>query len=245
MFDHARPHYNTGELRVKATLTQKTYFRLREKLTHGELPAGAQLVNRTLAKEFGSSLSPVREAINRLAEEGLVTQVAGAGAFVREISRRDLEEAYIVREAVEGCAAAEAALNIGPREVEHLDEVCAHWLALVRAIRRQPDKMATVEQRTRWADLDSEFHAILVAASNNRLLEKIVSENRLLSTVFKATRNVPEVTSLSAAAWTWRDHALLVRAMRRRDPDWARELMVHQIRKGRRLVLEFLRQKDQ
>jgi len=82
-----------------------------------------------------------------------------------------------------------------------------------------------------------------VAASRNRLLEKIISENRLLSTVFKTTRNVPGVTSLRAAAWTWREHALLIRAMRRRDPEAARALMVCQIRNGRRLVLEFICQK--
>jgi len=230
---------------VKATIAQKAYIRLREKLARGELPTGAQLVNRTLAKEIGSSLSPIREAINRLAKEGLVTQVAGAGAFVRVVSRRDLEEAYVVREAVEGCAAAEAAQNIGPRELRQLEEICDRWLALVRDIRQQPDKIAAAEQRAQWSDLDEEFHAILVAASHNQLLEKIVSENRLLSTVFKATRNIPEVTTLRAAAWTWRDHALLVRAMKQRDPERARTLMVHQIRKGRRLVLEFLRETSQ
>jgi len=227
---------------MKPTLAEKSYFRLREKLTRGELPAGTQLVNRTLAREFGSSLSPVREAINRLAKDGLITQVAGAGAFVREVSRNDLDEAYIVREAVEGCAAAEAARNIGARQLEELDETCERWLGLVRAIRRQPDKMATAQQRSEWSEIDEHFHAVLVAASHNRLLEKIVSENRLLSTVFKATKNVPEVNSFSAAAWTWRDHALLVRAVRKRDPEQARELMVRQIRKGRRLVLKFLGQ---
>ncbi|MEA1949824.1 MAG: GntR family transcriptional regulator, partial [Planctomycetota bacterium] len=220
------------------------YSYLRKKLARGEFPAGSQLVNRTLAQEIGVSLSPVREAINRLAEEGLVKQVPGAGAFVRDFSREDLEETYIVREAVEGCAAAEAARNIRAREIEELEEICRRWLELVRAIRNEPDKMATVEQASAWADMDEHFHAVLVAASHNSRLQKIVREGRLLSRIFKTTRNVPEVIALHGAAWTWREHVQMVRAIRNRDPDRARDLMVHSIARGRRTVMENLRREQ-
>ncbi|MBN2293029.1 MAG: GntR family transcriptional regulator [Pirellulales bacterium] len=229
---------------MQSTLAGKSYSYLREKLTRGEFPAGTQLVNRALAQEIGVSLAPIREAINRLAEEGLVKQVPGAGAFVRDISREDLEETYIVREAVEGCAAAEAARNIRVREIEELEDICRRWLELARAIRRQPDKMATAEQASAWADMDEHFHAVLVAASHNRLLEKIVREGRLLSRIFKATRNVPEVIALRGAAWTWREHVLMVRAIKNRDPDRARDLMVRSITRGRRSVMESLKREQ-
>ncbi len=237
----------SGDLRggaLQTTLAGKSYSYLREKLTRGEFPAGAQLVNRALAQEIGVSLAPVREAINRLAEEGLVKQVPGAGAFVRDFSREDLEETYIVREAVEGCAAAEAARNIRAREIEELEDICRRWLELVRAIRGQPDKTATLEQASAWADMDEHFHAVLVAASHNSLLEKIVREGRLLSRIFKTTRNVPEAISLHGAAWTWREHVLMVRAIRNRDPDRARELMVRSITKGHRIVMDNLRREQ-
>ena len=98
-----------GIYAVQDTLSEKTYRNLRGKLLAGELKAGAQLVNRTLAQAMNVSLAPVREAIQRLATEGLVEHVPGAGAFVRKSSPQDLEELYVLREAVESCAAAEAA----------------------------------------------------------------------------------------------------------------------------------------
>lgn len=228
---------NERERKVQPNLAGKSYSYLRKKLTNGELPAGTQLVNRMLAKEIGVSLAPVREAINRLSEEGLVRHVPGAGAFVREFSRKDLEEIYIVREAIEGCAAAEAARNISLREIEELEEICQQWRELVHAIRRQPDQMATPELVSAWSEMDEHFHEVLVSASHNKLIKKMVSESRLFSKIFKATQKIPELTSLKSAVWTWRDHVALVHAIKKRDPERARELMVKQIIKGRQIVL--------
>ena len=66
---------------MQDTLSEKTYRELRRKVLTGELEAGSQLVNRTLAQAMEVSLAPVREAIHRLATEGLVEHVPGAGAF--------------------------------------------------------------------------------------------------------------------------------------------------------------------
>ena len=69
---------------MEQTLAEKSYDYIREKLSRGELPPGKRLVNRTLADEIGVSVIPVREAIHRLATEGLVEHVPGSGAFVRK-----------------------------------------------------------------------------------------------------------------------------------------------------------------
>ena len=66
------------------SLAEQAYRHIRSKLSNGTFVPGEQLVNRVLATEIGVSVIPVREAINRLATEGLVEHVPGSGAFVRQ-----------------------------------------------------------------------------------------------------------------------------------------------------------------
>jgi DNA-binding FadR family transcriptional regulator len=73
-----------------ASLSEKAYQHIRQQVFAGALAPGDRLVNRTLAKQLGTSFIPVREAISRLASEGLVQQVAGAGAFVRTFDRQEI-----------------------------------------------------------------------------------------------------------------------------------------------------------
>ena len=89
-------------------------------LTRGDLAPGTRLVNRSLAKELGISFTPLREAINQLASEGLVEYVPGGGAFVRRLDRHQLAQLYDLREALEPFAAAEAAKHITEHELEEL-----------------------------------------------------------------------------------------------------------------------------
>ena len=86
---------------MHSTLTEKSYRHIRDLLVDGELQPGDRLVTRVLAEKIGVSLAPVREAIFRLSSEGLVEHVPGAGAFVRTPQAQDLEELYVLREAVE------------------------------------------------------------------------------------------------------------------------------------------------
>ena len=83
------------------SLAEISYAYIRERLASGEFPPGKQLVNRTLAEEIGVSVIPVREAINRLSSEGLVDHVPGAGAYVRKANRQDLNNLYVLRDALD------------------------------------------------------------------------------------------------------------------------------------------------
>lgn len=114
------------------TQTENSYARLREKLVAGELAPGQRLVNRSLADEFEVSVIPLREAINRLASEGLVNQIPGAGAFVHSPDGRELQELLIFRESIESTAAAEAARHISDRELDALQAVLDGWMTIAK-----------------------------------------------------------------------------------------------------------------
>ena len=108
---------------MKQNLAELSYEFIREKLASGAFSPGKQLVNRTLAEEIGVSVIPVREAINRLSSEGLVEHVPGAGAYVRKTNRQDLNNIYVLRDALESCAAAEAAQYITEDQLEELEHI--------------------------------------------------------------------------------------------------------------------------
>lgn len=227
---------------MQETLAEKTYRHLRQKVLKGELPAGTQLVNRALAEEMDVSLAPVREAIHRLATEGLVEHIPGAGAFVRKPSPQDLEELYVLREAVESCAAAEAARYINDRQLDALDEVCRGLREVVDEIRRRKPQTATEPLLDRWLDGEEQFHSIIVEAARNRLLMKVILEYRAVGQVFEMQRHREAILTLTVAAETCRGHEAIAEALRRRDADAAHRLMSTHIQMGRRTVLDYLRE---
>ncbi len=226
---------------MQDTLSEKTYRELRRKVLTGELEAGAQLVNRTLAQAMDVSLAPVREAIHRLATEGLVDHVPGAGAFVRKSSPQDLEELYVLREAVESCAAAEAARNITQNQLDVLEEVRAEFEAILTTIRCQKSQMATEGMLDRWLDCEERFHSVIVVAARNRLLAKVIEDYTALGQVFGVQRHRAAILTLAVAEETCCDHATIAEALRQRDADSARRLMSVHIQKGRKTVLDYLR----
>ena len=85
---------------------------LREAIVGNLLAPGERLTEVALAERLGVSRTPVREAFAQLEREGLVTLVPRAGAFVREVTLRDVDEIYTVRAALEGMAVELAARNI-------------------------------------------------------------------------------------------------------------------------------------
>jgi DNA-binding GntR family transcriptional regulator len=225
---------------MQPTLSEKSYHRIREKLTNGELSPGDRLVTRTIADEIGVSLGPVREAINRLSAEGLVAYVPGLGASVRKPNRRDLEELYILRQANEGCAASEAAKYITEDQLELLDTILDDAKAITEQIRNRPKKHASSTLADRWLDNDEHFHEAIVDASCNRLLIKVTREYRAIRRIFETHRKFPEVLTLQVAEDTCLSHQRLINSLRDRNPELSRQIMVEQTEKGLKTLLAHL-----
>ena len=113
-----------------ASLSQKAYVQLRDKILSGEFPLGAALSRRGLAVELHMSFLPISEALQRLEREGLVESKPRVGTRVRIPSAEDIQERYILREALETQAArlfAERASEEQKQELcrmgKHLDQL--------------------------------------------------------------------------------------------------------------------------
>lgn len=218
------------------TLGLKAYEELRAMLAHGHLEPGTQLVNRKLADEIGMSMTPVREAVTRLASEGFVEHVPGAGAFVRRISRQELAELYDVREALEPLAAACAAEHATAAEITELREIVSDSFGIVRAIAASPRGHADARQMAAWLESDRRFHEIVFRASRNRWLSKIATDMKLLAFGFSPQRRLPHLLTLPAAVSTWRSHRRLVRALARRDGTAAGQIVREHVTIGKQEV---------
>lgn len=227
------------------TLAERSYDYIRERLSKGDLPPGKRLVNRTLAEEIGVSVIPVREAIHRLASEGLIEHVPGSGAFVRKSDPQDLDNLYVLRDALESCAAGEAARYITEFQLEELELVLGEAREIAQQIEGQSNQHATKRQINAWLDSEQQFHELLIEAARNPLLARVTQEHRAIAQIFDAQRNNPELLTSDVASMTCAGKQGLLEALKQRDHQSAKALMSEQIQRGRKQVLSYLRRNRQ
>ncbi len=218
------------------TLTEQTYLKIRRELISGQLKPGQKLISRSLASRHGVSLAPVREAIGRLAAEGLVDHIPGAGSFVKTVTKHDLYELYILREGLESCAAAEAATNAHPLQIEALSQLCDRFDQLASQV---VSETADQTVMNRWIDAEETFHEVLLEASRNSLLNKVCSNYRMQLQVFELQRKQPMILTQEIAAETSRMHRAIFNAVKDRNSEQARLLMLEHIQAGRKSILGY------
>ncbi len=101
-------------------LTEQVSQILTEAILDGTLGPGESLIETELQKQLGVSRSPVREAFRDLEKKGLVTIIPRRGTFVKEITRKDLEENFPVRATLEGLAARQAYTLLTPDQLAEM-----------------------------------------------------------------------------------------------------------------------------
>ena len=138
-------------------------IKLRRDIINGRLRPGAPLRQKEIAEAFGVSHVPIREAFARLEAEGLVTIRPRRGAIVSELDSSEIEELNEMRAALECCALRVAIPNMKRRDYDK-----------ARAVLQRID-----DEPSRWAELNSEFHATLYKSANRpRLCAEILTLQR-------------------------------------------------------------------
>ncbi|MEY4490036.1 MAG: hypothetical protein RIQ79_2544 [Verrucomicrobiota bacterium] len=115
------------------SLAERAYLAIRNRILRGELPLGEVVSRRALAAELGISVPPVTEALQRLESEGLLESRPRAGTRVRVLTRRDVEDRCILREALESQSARLFAERATPEEKAELLRLGAHMDQLYAA----------------------------------------------------------------------------------------------------------------
>jgi DNA-binding GntR family transcriptional regulator len=152
---------------VQATGGETVYVTLRSRILSGELAANTTLREQAIAAELGVSRTPVREALRRLDEAGLVTFTAHRGATVVAWTIDEVRETYMARAALESRAAGLAAARISPGELDTLAALIEAMEPFVTAV----DDAGLDELRR----LNADFHRLVVAASGSPQLMTLAS----------------------------------------------------------------------
>jgi DNA-binding GntR family transcriptional regulator len=141
------------------SVTHRIYEKIRMAILTGEIPAGERLVELDLAAKMKSSRTPVREALQKIASEGLVYSIPRAGYIVGEMSESEIQDIFEARLAVEQAAARLALERITQEELGELEISLKNSEESVK--RGVKDQMI---------GFDTEFHEILCGASRNQRL---------------------------------------------------------------------------
>ncbi|MBW9111895.1 GntR family transcriptional regulator [Microbacterium trichothecenolyticum] len=189
------------------SLTAETHLRLRNDIIQGRIRPNERLVALELAERLQVSRTPVREALQLLASQGLVVPVK-RGYVVREHTPEEIAEIYEIRSALEELAARLAAQRATPDQLRAIEDIGAHQSG------------ALDDDRTVIVDRNDAFHeAILQASGNSRLAEL----NRANSEQF-FTYRVAQLYTRHEAAAAIDEHAQILEALKRRDSTRAAEL---------------------
>ncbi|MCB5906126.1 GntR family transcriptional regulator [Streptomyces pinistramenti] len=205
---------------------QRAYVEIAERMAAGDLEPGAWLREESLAASIGISRTPVREALRRLASEGLVRFEANRGAQVVAWDRSKIAEIYGLRAAVEGYVAAVAAQNISDEALGRLEANLDEYIRVIADAR--PDA------RQHAAELNNEFHALVLASTANESLVSLLHGVLGLPLVRRTFLRYSE----RDLARSVEHHRELIEALRRRDAPLAEMMMKVHIRAAEHSVLE-------
>ena len=192
-----------------SSMGHRVYAELRERILEGELAPGARLHQEGLADELGVSRTPLREALGRLAADGLVDLLPNRGARVADVRPSDMEIAYEARLVVEPAAAALAA----QRATEGVE---AEMRAAITAHR------ASITDFAAAFDANRAFHLALVRAAGNPYLDRFAETLwvvRVGMRVYQAQREPPEFIRKDAD-----EHEAIADAVAAGEVDRAHEL---------------------
>lgn len=196
----------------RSRLADQVYELLKERILTRQLLSGARLSVPALAQELELSRSPVREAVQRLVQEGLCTERPRSGAVVASADLRRLIDLYLVRAELEGLSSQLAAGSGDPQLIADLE-----------AIQDEHEAAHASGSRSSMIRSDVDFHARVLAAAGNVELTWMLQPvlQRMLLGMLEADRSWP----LHAMA----EHRNVIATLRSGDAAAARESMTSHV----------------
>jgi DNA-binding GntR family transcriptional regulator len=200
---------------INRELNQQAYDEIRRRILDGEFLPSSPISEYQLAAELNISRTPVREALKRLAEEGLVWTIPNKGTFIAELSANDIMEIYQVREGLEGMAALIAAERMSEKDIQLLEKEI-----------KLLNELKFTERVDEIFQCDVRLHKLIIESTQNIRLGKI------LATLDDQMHRVRIIFSHSAD-WSQaviQDHTTLVEKIKARDGKGAEKAMVQHLR---------------
>ncbi len=214
----------------RRSLVDSAYQDLKRRVITGSLKPGVQLLEEELAEMLGMSRTPVREAAVRLEQEGFLEIIPRRGFKISSLSKRAIREINEVLECLEIQAAERlAGRKVSPAELKMLEDAVAGM-----------DRALESEDIHEWASADYRFHSLLIELCGNQHLAATA-----LNYLDKAHRfRVLTLPLRPRPVYSNVNHAAVVEAIRRNDPQTAQDIHRAHKRRWARELLELLERLD-
>lgn len=204
-------------------LIDRVYKALRKEILEGKLMPGTRLTEMQLAKRFRMSRTPVREALVRLRNEGLVSMAPGTGLVVREVSIQDMEELMGIRGVLEAYALEQAFDHITEADLLQLEL----FVNQSKYYLKENDIKAIFENNTK-------FHDYILEKSMNKRLQTILSN--LMDSILRfriVTLHYPGNPQKSIER-----HGQIIQSIKNKDKNLAKRLIMEDVNAGKEILDE-------
>src|SRR5258705_12555020 len=201
---------------AEGALYERVAERVRERILAHALAPGSWIDEQALTAELGISRTPLREALKVLAAEGLVTMKLRRGAYVTEVSERDLSEVFHLLSLLESDAASVVATDAS-------DEQMAELIALHQRLE------ATVGERDAFFAANERFHMRLIEIADNRWRNQMVADLRKVMKLYRH-HSLFKQGRLEASL---KEHREIMAALKARNAPLAQKLMQHHLASGK------------
>jgi DNA-binding GntR family transcriptional regulator len=202
---------------INRPLYEDVADKLREQIFSKELAPGSWLDEQGLAIQFGISRTPMREAIKVLASEGLVTMKMRRGAYVTEVTRKDLEQIFTILSLLEGEATKETAIKATEDQLNVLDH-----------LHHRLEKAAADRDIEQFFEVNSKFHELIQEIAGNRWMNSVIAD---LRKVLKLHRR-DSLTSTGRLQNSLVEHREILNAILKRDQSAAETAMRRHMARG-------------
>ena len=215
------------------TTADKVFAQMQHAIVEGDIPSGSKISEPELAKQYEISRSTLREALNRLEKCHLIERKANVGSRVVECSIDGLLEIYDVREALEGMACRQAALNMSDEEIVDMQKMLEQHAS-------SQDLKDGLSYYQEEGDLD--FHYKVILGSHNQQLTNI-----LLGQLYHLVRMYRIQFGMTSprATRAFHEHSNIVQAIADRDGELAEMLMRRHIAASRKNIEKNIAHKKQ
>lgn len=219
------------ELIQKRPLKEDIFDVLHEKIISGTYKPGDWLRQEEIATQLGVSMTPVREGLDLLVSAGLAERVPYRGVRVREMSIKDVVEAYGLRLLLEAVIAQEAAKNITREQIAHLERMLDEM-----------KKHDTLKEVSSERKSSREFHSAIAESTRNDLLIKlyeVVSNAFPDWLLYEALFRHPELIAESMSN-TYEEHVAIVEALKKGNADQAAQKSIEHVMESGKWLREYL-----
>lgn len=202
------------------------YDYLKQAIVKGDIPPGQRLIENQLSAQMEVSRVPVREAVKKLEQEGLVERSGVRGFVVKGLTREEIEETLGIRALLESYAAYLATEHLTDAILKKLEES-------IEAYRTAFDKKSSTDK---LMQLNTQFHEIIYKAAGSGKLYSLINSFR--DAIHRYRR--PLLASEHYAKVSLQDHEAMVKAMRRKDKKKVEELVRKHILRGMDIIIQEL-----